>query len=249
MFSRYFKLIFSMFIVFVLFGCGKKHGVHWGYTGDHGPQHWGDLDSAYVLCKKGKNQSPINVQGPVKDYKGEFKISYGDAGFSLVNNGHTIKADIKGDSFISVHGEKFGLVQFHFHTPSEHMVDGKPFDMVAHFVHKNAKGKLAVVGLTFRKGNENTILKTIWAHLPKKQGEISKIEGIKINLNNFLPEKRDFFAYSGSLTTPPCSEGVSWFVLKNPVSATQAQIQAFTAIFSKSVRPVQNLNSRNIYTK
>lgn len=152
-----------------------------------------------------------------------------------MNNGSTITVD----------GKTYNLLQFHFHSPSEHTVDGKPADMVAHFVHQAKDGQLGVVAVSMNKGKANKTLASLWKHMPAKPGEKKKLSG-KININGLMPGNKAYYNYSGSLTTPPCSEGVNWIVLKNSVEVSTDQVAALTRLFPLSVRPVQPLNDRVI---
>ncbi len=221
------------------------HGGHWGYTGDTGPAHWGDLAPEFSLCKQGRRQSPINITGAVAASLPAIKFSYQPVALDVVNNGHTIKVSYAPGSHITVAGKQYELLQFHFHSPSEHEIDGKPADMVAHLVHKAADGQLGVIGVLMKKGASNPLMEKILAHLPAHEGEHEKA-AIRINVADLLPGKHGYYHYSGSLTTPPCSEGVNWMVLKTPVEVSAAQVQAFTDIFRHSTRPVQPLNGRRL---
>ncbi len=230
--------------------CGKKdehaHGNgHWGYQGEAGPEHWGDLSADFEACKSGSNQSPINITGDIKDGEGDLTFSYNPSNIKVVNNGHTIKVSYEGDSTITTGGKTYKLIQFHFHTPSEHKINGKAADMVAHLVHQSDDGSLAVVGVLMNAGAENEIVSSIWSNIPPEEG-VEKDAGVQINIADVLPDNKGYYNYTGSLTTPPCSEGVNWFVLGTPVEASQDQIDAFKKIFPKSVRPVQPANDRII---
>ena len=224
----------------------EHHSIHWSYEGDGAPEHWANLDEKFGTCGSGQSQSPIDIQtqGLTKSTK-PIEFHYSTSAMNVVNNGHTIQANYDNGSYALIDGKKFNLLQFHFHSPSENTVDGSPADMVAHMVHKAEDGTLGVVGVLFKKGNENEFLKPIWSNLPLEPG--SKTESSDtIFASNMLPEDKSYFNFTGSLTTPPCSEGVNWNVMSTTVEASQAQIDAFTSIFPKSVRPVQALNSRTV---
>ncbi len=224
------------------------HATHWGYTGEGAPEFWGDLQAEYALCKGGKSQSPINIDTASTSSQPlpPIEVHYAAPPSTLVNNGHTIKVNIAKGSYIMVGGKRYDLLQFHFHTPSEHTINGRPAAMVAHFVHKAADGQLGVVGVLFEEGPENAALAALWSRLPSSEGEM--VAAPEMNLAQLLPASMSYYNYAGSLTTPPCSEGVNWMVVKSPVSASHAQVAAFTQRFPKSVRPVQALNGRVVST-
>jgi carbonic anhydrase len=220
------------------------HGGHWAYTGDAGPGNWGSLKAEYAACSTGKMQSPINISGgmPVDSSKIEFNYKISD--LTIRNNGHTVQADYDNGSHIVVDGHRFDLLQFHFHTPSEHLIDGKKYQVEMHLVHKDAGGTLAVVGVMMELGQSNLALGEVIPHLPESAGDPAQISGIAINARDLLPEHGSYNHYKGSLTTPPCSEGVNWFVLSKPVQASAAQIARFTAIMGDNARPAQSTHNR-----
>ena len=225
------------------------HGTHWGYTGHAGPENWGDLDSKYVMCKLGNNQSPINITNKIsvmsKDLE-PISFKYATGASSVVDNGHTIQVNITDGSDIEIDGVKFALKQFHFHSPSENQIDGKNFPLEAHFVHVSKDGHLAVVAIMFKEGKENKVLQKIWDRMPNKAGESAKCGLPSKLINELLPKNKDYYRFSGSLTTPPCSEGVRWMVLKNYVTISPAQVKEFSKIIHKNNRPVQPLNARKV---
>lgn len=228
----------------------SSHGTHWGYTGHAGPSNWGDLDSKYTMCKVGSSQSPINISDEVSvESKNLQKIAfdYKTAASSVVNNGHTIQVNVKGGSSISVDGIVFELKQFHFHTPSENHIKGTSFPLEAHFVHASKDGKLAVVAVMFEDADENPILKTIWNKMPKKVGESVACGLNAKKINSILPKDKSYYRFNGSLTTPPCSEGVRWFVMKNYSHISAAQTKEFLDLFHHANnRPIQNINARKV---
>lgn len=219
-----------------------SHGVHWGYEGHAAPKHWGDLDESYQTCAIGKNQSPIDIDTRRVEQAGLQPIgfAYGLAAAEVVNNGHTVQANVPAAGTATIGGVAYQLVQFHFHTPSEERFDGKAYPLGAHLVHKNADGKLAVVTVLFRQGRENAALKPVFADLPK-EGET---KNLSLNLSELLPAGSGYYAFTGSLTTPPCSEDVRWTVLKTPVEISSAQLSAFRKLYKMNARPVQPLNGR-----
>jgi carbonic anhydrase len=219
---------------------------HWGYHGSEGADKWGDLSKEFASCKIGKEQSPIDIQtaAVVKAKLDTIDFKYGPSKLGIRNNGHTIQVDYDKGSYIQVGEDRYDLVQFHFHTPSEEEIDGKESDLVAHLVHKNAAGKLAVVAVLFGRGSENAFLKTFWGQLPTDAGEVRTPAGSSIDASNVLPAVRTYYTFMGSLTTPPCSEGVRWFVLKSPVQVSREQVAAFRKIYPLNNRPVQPLGTR-----
>ncbi len=219
----------------------KAHAVHWGYEGDNGPEHWGD---AFPVCGKGKKQSPLNIIGPFEKSKDTLSVDYKEGPLKMLNNGHTIQVNIEPGSTLTIGKESFDLLQFHFHRPSEEQVDGKNASMVAHFVHKSKEGKLAVIGVMLNEGKDSAAIKTLWANLPPKEGEEFLPPKVTFNPASMLPKEMAFYNYEGSLTTPPCTEGVQFYILKTPVDISKQQLAKFP--FKLNARPVQSLNGRKI---
>lgn len=220
---------------------------HWGYKGHGGASHWAELDESFAACKLGKQQSPINIE-TAKTKKAELAplaFAYTASAAEVVNNGHTIQINLPAAGSVGIAGADYKLLQFHFHAPSEEFINGKPYPMVAHLVHKNADGKLAVVAVLFKRGKENAALKAVFANLPAKEGETKALEA-PLNVADFLPKDQTYFAFAGSLTTPPCSEEVRWQVLKTPVELSAAQIATFRKLYPMNARPVQPLNGRTV---
>jgi len=221
----------------------KSSGAHWGYVGAESAQHWGGLHSEYAACSEGQKQSPVNISQFAKKDLPTIGFSYAAAPLVVVNNGHTIQVDYSAGSAINVGGQNFKLAQFHFHTPSEHYLDGSPYPMEVHFVHKSDSGQLAVVGAMMKIGAANPVIENIWKNAPTQKGSKS-VEAVQVNAADLLPQSKDYYAYEGSLTTPPCSEGVLWHVLKSPIEISQQQLQIFQALFPVNARPVQPLAGR-----
>ena len=219
----------------------KAHAVHWGYEGDNGPEHWGD---AFPVCGKGKKQSPLNIVGPFDKSKETLSVDYKEGPLKILNNGHTIQVNTEPGSTLTIGKESFDLLQFHFHRPSEEQVDGKNASMVAHFVHKSKEGKLAVIGVMLNEGKDSAAIKTLWANLPPKEGEEFLPSKVTFNPASMLPKEMAFYNYEGSLTTPPCTEGVQFYILKAPVDISKQQLAKFP--FKLNARPVQALNGRKI---
>jgi len=221
---------------------GKGHGAHWSYDGATGPEHWGEFSET---CKIGKSQSPIDFKGPFSGETSSLKVSYKKSVLKVLNNGHTIQVNYDAGSYITVGDKKYELLQFHFHRPSEEKINGKSKAMVAHFVHKSADGKLAVIGVLLDKGQENALIKTIWANFPKEENKELVNKGVEIDAASFLPKDPGYYHFTGSLTTPPCTEGVEFFILKNIQQVSAGQVEAFP--FKHNARPTQPLNGRTVF--
>lgn len=217
---------------------------HWGYQGKTGAQAWGDLEPGFAVCKLGKFQSPIDIRDAQAKQAAlpPLRFAYAAAA-EVVNNGHTIQVNLPAGGTLGVAEGDYKLLQFHFHTPSEEKINGRPFPMVAHLVHQDAQGKLAVVAVLLKQGRENAALKTVFANLPAKAGDKRALPA-PINVADLLPAERGYYRFKGSLTTPPCSEEVSWQVLKQPVEISKAQLKAFRKLYKMNARPVQPLNGR-----
>lgn len=217
---------------------------HWEYRGPHGSAHWGAMDSAYESCARGQAQSPIDIRNAQRAQLAPLEFSYGQAAPSIVNNGHTIQVNVPKGQTLRVGDRAYELVQFHFHTPSEERVNGKPSAMVAHFVHRDAEGKLAVVAALIQPGKGRTGFDAVLAHLPQRVGETLTVDGLKLDLAGMLPARRQYWEFEGSLTTPPCSEGVRWLVLTQPVTVSPDAIRNLRRLYPANARPVQPLNGR-----
>jgi carbonic anhydrase len=224
-------------------GSGEKHAAHWEYEGAMGPENWG---KEFPTCGRGKSQAPLNIKGPFEKVRFSVAPDYKQGQLKIVNNGHTIQVNVPVGSKIRIDGRAYDLLQFHFHRPSEEHIDGKPSAMVVHFVHKNLEGELAVLGVMLREGNENPGIKTLWTHAPPKEGPEVVPDGVMFNPANLLPREMDFFHYDGSLTTPPCTEKVKFFILKSQVNISKEQVSDFP--FKMNARPIQPANGRPIYS-
>ena len=221
----------------------EKHAAHWGYEGEMGPEHWG---KEFPTCGKGKSQSPLNIKGPFEKVRFTVVPDYKLGPLKILNNGHTIQVNVTPGSKIRIDGKAFDLLQFHFHRPSEEHINGKPSAMVIHFVHKNESGELAVLGVLLQEGNENPGIKTLWSYAPLKEGPEVAPENVAFNPANLLPREMEFFHYDGSLTTPPCTEKVKYYILKSQVNISKEQVTLFP--FKMNARPIQPLNDRKILT-
>ncbi len=223
----------------------KHHGMHWGYEGDSGPEHWGALSPKFKACSEGKSQSPIDISGDLKGSDDKLVMHYSKTKINILNNGHSIKVNYDKGSYVTVNGEKYNLVQFHFHGPSEHTVNGKHSAMEMHLVHQSKKGGYAVVGALIEKGDENSAFSGMWNNLPEEAGDKESLKAT-VNVEDLLPHRKAFYRYTGSFTTPPCTEGVKWFVMKDKVLLSGSQLEAFSEIMHGDNRPVQPLNGRVI---
>lgn len=222
----------------------KAHVPHWGYHGAGGPAHWGDLKSTFKTCSAGHRQSPINLEATEAAHLIPLSIHYKVSPLDLVNNGHTVQANYSKGSYITLGTERYDLLQFHFHTPSEHRVADRSFPMEIHFVHRNKRGQLAVLGVLVAPGDYNLAAREIWDRLPTRAHTKSAKSRSLINARDLLPGDTRHFRYSGSLTTPPCSENVNWLVLQTPVKFSEGQIAKLHRIIGMNARPAQARNSR-----
>ncbi|MBP6484246.1 MAG: carbonic anhydrase family protein [Rhodoferax sp.] len=229
---------------------GNAHGgeAHWTYEGDTGPQAWGSLKPAFNVCAIGKRQSPINIEngGTLQGPAEPVQFAYAPSNGSVVNNGHTIQVDIQGDNSITVRGSNYRLLQFHFHTPSEEQINFKRFPMVAHLVHKNSEGQLAVVAVLLDEGEANPMIDKVWTYMPLDSGDRVRMPQDLLDVNGLLPKDQRYYQFMGSLTTPPCTEGVLWMVMKQPVTMSRAQLKLFAQIYPNNARPVQPVNGRTV---
>jgi len=225
------------------------HEKHWGYSADVGPSHWGMLNEKFHMCSEGHQQSPINIEESAgKDVElPPLAINYTKGSKSIINNGHTVQINIQDGDTLNINGEAYALKQFHFHTPSENHINGKSFPLEAHFVHATKDGKLAVIAVMFEEGSANPTLAKIVKQFPLEHNKEQELKFSKDYLNVIMPSKRDYYHFMGSLTTPPCTENVNWFVLKTPQTATAEQIAAMhKEIGMNDNRPVQPVNGRVI---
>ena len=231
--------------------------AHWGYSGEVGPANWGSLSPVYAVCASGKSQSPINLlpstSGGASQWNMEYKttslrIAHHEHVDDIVDNGHTIQITVEEGSTIILNGKVFMLKQFHFHTPSEHTLDGRHAPMEMHLVHQSEDGSFAVIGIFFEEGKANDNFAKIVEHLPNAPGESKHVADANLDLKVHLPQNLDAYHYKGSLTTPPCSENVDWLVLRNKISLSADQLKAFSSRLNHNNRPVQALNDRKITT-
>ena len=217
---------------------------NWDYGEAHGPRHWGDLQPDYAACKIGHHQSPIDIRNPQKAKLPPVQFEYKPSPLHIVDNGHTVMVNYTPGSYFSVGGKKYALKQFHFHRPSEEKINGKGFDMSLHIVHADEAGKLAVVAVLLQQGEENPLIRELWNDLPPEKEKEELLDQIQIDVSQLLPADRSYYTFSGSLTTPPCSEDVTWFVLKHSTTVSAEEIERFSRLYRNDARPTQPLYDR-----
>lgn len=220
--------------------------AHWGYEGGESPEHWGEVDDAYKICQTGMNQSPVNIESTLSAHVTPLVTHYIDGPVKLLNNGHTIQAALKvgTEDSITLDNSVWTLQQFHFHAPSENTVHGKHYAMEMHLVHKNAEGELAVVAVMFDTGAANPEIDDLWKNMPTHSEQDTALNA-SLDINKLLPVDKTYWRFSGSLTTPPCSEGVTWLVLKHPLTLSVGQLKKFTRVMQHdNNRPIQRLHGR-----
>jgi carbonic anhydrase len=231
----------------------------WHYEGAEGPANWGRLSPKFASCGEGRSQSPVDIANTVVGTEplelktnlmpGALKIAHHEHVADGINNGHTIQINYEGGDTLTIGNDSYELVQYHFHNQSEHTVKGKHFPMEMHLVHRAESGKLAVIGVFIEEGVHNAAFDPIWNNLPKQKGVETHYPSVNVDVDRLLPTSRASYRYDGSLTTPPCSEGVRWIVMTTPIQLSAAQIGAFTAIIHDNNRPTQPLNGRPVLTE
>jgi len=222
-----------------------KHGAVWSYEGELGPANWSKINVDWAKCSTGNRQSPIDLRDGIKVNLEQVSFDYHPSSFSEVNNGHTIQVTVGGGNFITVGNTVYELQEFHFHRPSEEKINGKGTEMVIHLVHKSAEGKIAIIAVLLERGQPHRLMQTIWDNLPLEKLETVS-PSIVIDPTDALPERRDYFTYMGSLTEPPCTEGVLWMVFKQPMQASPAQMALFSRLYPLNARPIQSTAGRMI---
>jgi carbonic anhydrase len=218
----------------------------WDYSKAHGPGHWAELSPEFAACKTGHRQSPIDIRDPKKADLPPIQFDYQPSPLHIIDNGHTIMINYSPGSFISIGGKKYALQQFHFHRPSEERISGKRYDMEVHLVHQDEEGDLALVAVLLEQGDDNPLVHELWNDLPKEKGKEETLDGVQVNVAQILPADRGYYTFPGSLTTPPCSENVTWFVLKHAVTVSAAEIQQFSKLYRDDARPTQPLYGREV---
>ena len=229
------------------FGQVSKDPAHsWGYSTTTGPTHWAELSPEFATCKLGHHQSPIDIRDTKKADLPPILFNYKPSFLRIVDNGHTVEVDYPPGSSISVGGKTYQLVQFHFHHPSEALIHGKRSQLEVHLVHSDAEGNKAVVAVLINPGRSNDFLQSIFSHVPHEKENEEESRDVMVDATKLLPEARSYYTFPGSLTTPPCSENVTWFVLKNAIEGSDSQIKMFSTIYKNDARPAQPLNGRTI---
>ena len=247
-FCKVFSLTFvSALAVFA--GCAwaqEGHPPHWSYEGNDGPKNWGNLDSSYASCSIGHTQSPIDIKDAKKAELPPLKFNYNAVPLNIIDNGHTIQVNYPPGSTLTVGDKTYTLKQFHFHHPSEEHVNGRGYDMVAHLVHADKEGHLAVVAILLKTGPANGFLETLWQNIPSEKDTAMDLSNVAVNVKDLLPRDLGYYTFPGSLTTPPCSEGLTWYVLKSQMLLSADQVAAFARHYPMNARPIQPLNGREL---
>lgn len=242
-------LIFSTLLVSPIGSYGQEHKdpTHsWDYSQKAGPKHWAELNPEFATCKLGHQQSPIDIRETKKADLPPILFDYKPSPLRIIDNGHTVEVDYASGSSISVGGKTYQLIQFHFHHPSEEQIHGKKSELEMHLVHSDAEGHKAVVAVLINSGRSNDFLQSIFGHVPHEKAKEVELDEVTVDATKLLPGTRSYYTFPGSLTTPPCSENVTWFVLKNPVEASSSQIKIFAKVYKNDARPVQPLAGRTV---
>ena len=221
-------------------------GHHWGYTGEFSPENWHKADPSFGLCQEGKNQTPIDIKADYDVALPALNLAYDHKGESVLNNGHTIQVSFPSGNSLTVGDRVFSLLQVHFHSPSENTLNGQSFPMEAHFVHKDSEGNLLVLAVFFKEGEANPGMAALWKDMPKAANQTAKLSQA-FDPKSILPASMDYIYFNGSLTTPPCSEGVRWSVLKTPLTVSKEQAEELLKVMKgPNNRPLQPANARPV---
>ncbi len=245
------RQFFVVFIVSGAFFVGlAAEGSSWSYEGETGPDNWGTLKEDYALCGEGTEQSPIYINSVLVSDIADIEFNYSSSALNILNNGHTVQVNYDSGSSVTIGDREYQLLQFHFHAPSEHAIDGELADAEVHFVHghktNDGKTELAVIGIMIYEGEENSAFKDVIANLPENAGDELSIEA-SVSAEDLMPANKQVYRYEGSLTTPPCSEGVNWNVIAEPISMSREQLDALGEVLHNNNRPLQSLNEREIH--
>jgi len=219
-------------------------GPEWGYEGATGPEHWGDLSPDFRACGMGTQQSPINLEGAIPARLGPVSIGYQKVPLRVWNNGHYLQVNVPTGNSVRLAGVSYKLLQFHFHHPSEHALNGKRFAMEAHFVNQAENGSFCAVGAFIEPGRSNPVLDAVVKAMPGQPAPDKPVPGVTVDPLHLLPRNRSYLHYMGSVTTPPCPETVSWIVFRTPIEASPEQIRQYAAVFTMDARPLQPRNRR-----
>ena len=219
--------------------------IHWSYQGEGNPAQWGKIDAANARCDSGQRQSPIDIRDGIRVDLESINFDYKPVRFNVIDTGHTIEVNLGAGNSITLLGRRYDLVQFHFHKPSEERINGIGYDMVVHLLHKDSDGKMVVIAALVKQGKTNSLVQTIWNNMPLEKNETVQASGL-IDVSQLIPTGREYYTYMGSLTTPPCTEGVQWIVFKEPIDLSQDQISIFGRLYPMNARPVQSTAGRLI---
>ncbi len=241
MHSPFLPAIIGCVLTLAVAGAQQEHHPEhtWDYGESKGPSHWGELEPEFAPCKNGHRQSPIDIRSPQKADLPSIQFDYKPSSLHIIDNGHTVMINYGPGSSITVGGKKYALKQFHFHRPSEETIDGKGYEMVVHLVHADQQGNLAVVAVLLQKGEDNFLVRELWKDVPKEKEKEEDLGSVQIDVAGLVPANRGYYTYQGSLTTPPCSENVTWFVLKHPMTVSTAEIEQFSNLYRHDARPTQ----------
>jgi carbonic anhydrase len=241
------RIVYCTIVLIGGIAAQEPHTGHsWDYGVSHGPSHWGDLEPDFATCKTGHHQSPIDIRNPKKADLPTLHFDYKPSPLHIVDNGHTIMINYEPGSSLSVGENKYTLKQFHFHRPSEEKINGKSFEMTLHLVHADSEGKLAVVAVLLQEGKDNPLVRELWKDVPKEKEKEAIFGHVQIDVSQLVPSDHGYYTFSGSLTTPPCSEDVTWFVLKHPMTISHAEVQRFSKLYRNDARPTQPLYDRTV---
>jgi len=221
------------------------HGTQWSYDGELGPANWSKINVDWAKCGSGTRQAPIDIRDGMKVDLEQIAFDYHPSSFNVIDNGHTVLVTVGSGNFITVMGRTYELQQFHFHRPSEERINGKGYEMVVHLVHKDLEGHVAMISVLLERGQAQSVIQTVWNNLPLEKGQLVA-PTIVLDPGELLPQRRDYYTYMGSLTTPPCTEDVLWMVMKQPVQASPAQMALFSRLYPFNARPVQPSSGRII---
>nr|WP_315399327.1 carbonic anhydrase family protein [uncultured Duganella sp.] len=217
----------------------------WSYEGETGPANWGKINPAWAKCGNGNRQSPIDIRDGMKVELEQITFDYHPSTFNVTDNGHTVQVMVGSGNFITVQNRMYELIQFHFHRPSEERINGKGYEMVVHLVHKDGEGRIAMLALLLERGKPQPVVQTVWNNLPLEKLE-TLAPSVVLDPMDLLPARRDYFTFMGSMTTPPCQEGVLWLVMKEPIQASPAQMALFSRLYPLNARPIQPGSGRII---
>ena len=224
-----------------------QHTQHnWGYDDANGPSHWGALTPEFAPCNEGHHQSPVDIRNTKKAQLPSIRFDYKASPLRILDNGHTVMVNYSPGSVMSVGSSRYELKQFHFHIPSEEKINGKAFAMSVHLVHVDAEGNLAVIAVLLQEGEDNPLIRELWNDLPSEKDKERLLDKVEIDVSRILPADRGYYTFPGSLTTPPCTENVTWFVLKHPVTVSAGELRQFSQVYRHNARPTQPLNDRTV---